>query len=175
MIRSAKEFVELRTSTNAQEYLRAATEDADPNVWLEVLRDFPEMSVWVVRNKTVPMEILQRLVFHPDAEVRAEVATKNKLSADLMNALAADPDDSVRERIVYNKNVRQDILRKLAQDPVVRISSAAHERLRVSEIDQKWPEFGVTSVSTTIHSELDIYNSLNQNIWEILWHSAKSL
>jgi hypothetical protein len=46
-----------------------------------------------------------------------------------MTALAADPDDSVRERIVYNKNVRQDILQTLAQDPVVRISSAARERL----------------------------------------------
>ena len=129
MIRSAKEFVELRTSTNAQEYMRAATEDADLNVWLEVLREFPEMSVWVARNKTVPMEILQRLVLDPDAEVRAAVATKNKLPADLMTALAADPDDSVREQIVYNKNVRQDILQTLAQDPVVRISSAARERL----------------------------------------------
>lgn len=137
MIRSAKEFVELRTSTNAQEYMRVATEDADLKVWLEVLRDFPEMRVWVVRNKTVPMEILERLVLHPDAEVRAAVATKNKLSGELMTALAADPDDSVRERIACNKNVRQDILRKLAQDPVVRVSSAAHERLRDSESDRR--------------------------------------
>src|ERR1017187_6205118 len=106
MIRSAKEFVELRTSTNAQEYMRAATEDADLNVWLEVLREFPEMSVWVARNKTVPMEILQRLVLDPDAEVRAAVATKNKLPADLMTALAADPDDSVRERIVRSEERR---------------------------------------------------------------------
>ncbi len=82
------------------------------------------------------MAILKRLVLHPDAEVRAAVATKNKLPADLMTALAADPDDSVRERIVYNKNVRQDTLRKLAQDPVFRVSSAANERLRGGEIER---------------------------------------
>ena len=58
MMHSADEFVRLRQSDCQSEYLRAATDSATVDVWLDVIRRFPEMKVWVARNKTVPIEIL---------------------------------------------------------------------------------------------------------------------
>jgi hypothetical protein len=130
MIRDAKEFVQLRTGINPQDYLRAANDSASLEVWRTIVKDYPEMRVWVARNKTVPIEVLQRLAADADPAVRAVVATKNKLPADLMRLLADDTEETVRERLVYNKNALREILERLATDPIHRISLAASERLR---------------------------------------------
>lgn len=129
MIKSAKEFVDLRTSQHPEEYLRAASETAPLEVWFDVVEKYPEMKEWVARNKTVPMQVLERLALDVDPRVRVAVAMKNKLSNDLMLTLAKDSDPSVRERIVYNKNASDDALRLLAQDTVLNISDAARRQL----------------------------------------------
>ena len=43
MITSAAEFLQLRTSEDPSEYRRAAHEDAPESVWVEIVRDLPEM------------------------------------------------------------------------------------------------------------------------------------
>jgi hypothetical protein len=129
MIESARQFVALRTSDRPEDYLRAANDSAETEVWLEVLRDFPEMKSWVAHNKSVPVEILDILAKDQNPEVRHSVAMKNKLSMQSMMMLASDSDESVRERIVYNKNAGEVVLQKLANDPVGRIASVARERL----------------------------------------------
>src|SRR4051794_18187368 len=90
VIKSAQEFIELRNSQNSEFYLRAASETASLRTWQEVIEQRPDMKKWVVHNKTVPIEILRQLAFDPDPVVRAAVATKNKLPADLMMLLADD-------------------------------------------------------------------------------------
>lgn len=129
MIYSAREFLDLRNSDRPEDYLRAANEPAALEVWLEIVRDLPEMKVWVARNKTVPAEILEILAKDPDVTVRHAVAMKNKLSPHLMLLLASDIDFSVRQRIAYNKNVGEEVLRKLSNDPSETISLIARNRL----------------------------------------------
>jgi len=129
MITTAQEFVELRTSSAPEEYMRAATDEAPIEVWMEVLREFPAMKVWVIRNKTVPIEILDLLASDPDPRIRSEVATKNKLSPTLMELLASDADASVRQRIAYNTNADPGILEKLTRDESELVSSRARKRL----------------------------------------------
>lgn len=129
MIKNATEFLELRTSGRQADYLRSANEPAELQVWLEILENFPDMKVWVARNKTIPAEILEILSKDPDSQVRHAVAMKNKLPPHLMLLLAMDVDDSVRERIVYNKNAGESVLRILANDPSESVSLIARDRL----------------------------------------------
>jgi hypothetical protein len=85
---SAEEFIRLRQSERSGNYLRAATESAEIDGWLEIIYRFPNMRVWVAQNKTVPLEILSILARDEDPAVRAFVAMKNKLSMDLIALLA---------------------------------------------------------------------------------------
>ena len=129
MINSAKEFVDLRTSERSDDYLRAARESAPLEVWFDIVGKYPEMKMWVARNKTVPMQVLEQLAVDVDPRIRVAVAMKNKLSNDIMLSLSKDSDSSVRERIAYNKNASDDVLRLLAQDSVVSVSEAARQQL----------------------------------------------
>src|ERR1051325_8428662 len=92
MITSADEFVALRSSRNRDEYLRAAGEEAPLEVWMDIIRRFPDMRFWAVVNKTVPVEVLTILVEDPDPRVRSQVARKRRTPPDLLRKLAGDPD-----------------------------------------------------------------------------------
>ncbi|MFD4262621.1 hypothetical protein ACFWR9_34620 [Streptomyces sp. NPDC058534] len=105
MIESAEEFIRLRFSDVPEEYGRASTESAVPDVWREVIERHPEARFWVAQNKTISLEILQVLAGDPDPRVRAMVASKRKLTPDLLNMLAADPDESVRLTVARHKSV----------------------------------------------------------------------
>jgi hypothetical protein len=133
MISSADEFVSLRKSEKPEQYLRAANEDAAPEVWLNIIERFPDMRVWVVHNKTVPTEVLIVLARDPDPAVRLAVAMKNKLSTELFELLASDRDESVRQRLAYNKKTPIDILARLAEDRSELVSFPSQERLRALE------------------------------------------
>ena len=102
MIESAKEFIDLRMSEVKEEYDRSAQEEASLETWHELVSEYPEMREWVAHNKTVPLEILEKLSCDRDAKVRWVVATKRKLSKELQLALAQDSDESVRLRIAFN-------------------------------------------------------------------------
>src|SRR5258708_1534163 len=129
MIMTAQEFVELRTSGRQEDYLRAATNSAAPGVWVDVIREFPEMKVWVARNKTVPLEVLRLLASDSDAPVRLAVAMKSKLPHDLMVQLGRDTEASVRQRVACNKNAGVEILEELAKDESELVSAPARARL----------------------------------------------
>jgi hypothetical protein len=130
MISSSEEFISLRNSERQQDYLRAATDCASIEVWLDVINRFPEMRIWVAHNKMVPVEALLILSNDLDPDVRAAVAMKNKLSEEMLSRLAKDPDDSVRERVVFNKNTSIEIFKLLENDPSPNISDRARQRLR---------------------------------------------
>jgi hypothetical protein len=133
MILSAEEFYRLRTSALQGEYERAASEDAPIEVWLEIISSMPEMKEWVAHNKTVPIEILEKLAKDSDSRVRFVVATKRKLPAALQIQLAKDADDGVRDRIARNKNATKSALHVLAKDNQIRIREKAAERLNAGD------------------------------------------
>ena len=129
MIKSAEEFIRLRTSHNQEEYNRAANEAAPLQVWLEIIENHPEMRTWVAHNKTVPLEILNILSHDPDSEVRCRVAMKGKLPGHIQIALAKDKEYSVRHTIAHNAKATREALELLAEDEEESIGSKALERL----------------------------------------------
>jgi hypothetical protein len=76
VIESAEEFVRLRASTDPDEYLRAAHDEAADATWRDVITRFPDMRFWVAQNKTVPLSILHELRNDPDERVRSMVRAK---------------------------------------------------------------------------------------------------
>jgi hypothetical protein len=116
VIHSAEEFVALRTSGDPQEYKRAAHEAAVDDVWFDVIDRFPDMRLWVARNKTASAAVLERLAGDPDPRVRFEVAMANRVDVDLLRSLATDPDESVRARVAHHKRTPVEVLAVLRQD-----------------------------------------------------------
>jgi hypothetical protein len=125
MILSADEFARLRFSSSSAEQERASKEAAPTDVWLDVIEKFPELREWVAHNKTVPVEVLQRLANDPNVGVRCTVATKRKLTPDLRKALANDAEPSVRVRLAYNAKCETEMLETLSTDPEPVVREAA--------------------------------------------------
>lgn len=115
MISSAGEFIYLRDSDVKSEYDRSATESASIAVWYEIIEKHPAYRRWVAHNKTIPIEILERLS-ECDAETRWFVAVKRKLSPALFEKLSRDIDSSVRSAIASNKKTPLSILGVLIND-----------------------------------------------------------
>jgi hypothetical protein len=129
MINSAQEFIRLRTSDESSEYSRAAHEEAPMDVWLELVRDYPDMRFWVAHNKKVPIEILQTLARDEDASVREMVAQKRKATTTILELLASDPDDSVRSAVAHNPKTPRYVLESLRDDPWDMLREDVRERL----------------------------------------------
>jgi hypothetical protein len=129
VIESAEQFVSLRTSTDETLYQRAVNESATEEVWREVVASYPEMRVWVARNKTVPLDILATLAKDVDASVRHAVAMKRKCGPDILRDLAKDVDDSVRLRVALNPSTPKAVLEQLLADQWYRVAEEAQIRL----------------------------------------------
>jgi len=129
MIESAEEFVRLRTSGNPDDYNRASSEEASTEVWMEVAAQYPGMREWVVANKTVPLDILEKLANDESERVREAVAMKRKLSISLFRKLAKDSHFSVRQRIACNKKTPREILMSLIDDEDKSVKEAARRNM----------------------------------------------
>ena len=129
MIESADEFVRLRTSSESEQYRRAAHDEAPLEVWFDVIERFPEMRSWVAHNKTVPLVVLALLVTDDDWRVRCAVADKRKLTPGLFWTLAADRDEVVRASVACNRKVPIDVLKSLAEDQTPLVRDAARDSL----------------------------------------------
>jgi len=129
MITNAEEFVGLRSSTNPDEYYRAAHEPAPEVVWYDIIARYPQMRSWVAHNKTVPIAILDRLSSDSDPHVRTMVAMKRKLPERLQVRLAHDPDSGVRHQLACNAKVTRNVLQILAADSELFIREQAQKRL----------------------------------------------
>jgi hypothetical protein len=135
MIRSAEEFIALRTSDLKSEYDRAAMEEAPIAVWREIIIKHPNFRRWVSHNKTVPLEILEELCIY-DSTIRQSVARKRKLSPAMFEMLSRDVSDVVRVAIAANRKTPIAILERLLTDPDEDVVSVARLNLddrRVSE------------------------------------------
>lgn len=129
MIETADQFVLLRTSENIELYQKAANEPATEDTWQEIIRKYPDMRVWVARNKTVPLNILEVLSHDENADVRHAVAMKRKSSQDILQRLAQDPNESVRLRVALNPKTPKVVLEQLLHDQWSRVVEEAEIRL----------------------------------------------
>jgi hypothetical protein len=129
MIESAEEFVRLRTSSNPEEYRRAAREPASLEVWKAVIAGYPEMRFWVAHNKTVPLVVLECLAGDIDPRVRGMVARKRRASPALLARLAEDADVGVRLAVARNPKTPEAVLSRLRTDDVPAVSIPAVRRL----------------------------------------------
>lgn len=108
MILSAEEFIRLRSSDDLAQQKRAVSEAATVDTWHKVLDRYPDYKVWVIRNKTVPIEILELLSADGDPKIRAEVAAKRKINKDIISKLAQDQDENVRHALMRNAKLSSD-------------------------------------------------------------------
>jgi hypothetical protein len=110
MIASAEEFVELRRSERQEEYSRGTQDSAPREVWLEVIRRFPDMRFWVAQNKTVPVEVLALLATDQDDSVRASLAHNKKIPSEILESLLADQSQIVSARPIKRQTTKDDHL-----------------------------------------------------------------
>ncbi len=80
MIQSAEQFVFLRSSNDIHLYQQAANDSATEEIWHDVIKKYPDMKVWVVRNKTIPLSILEILSHDEDVNIRHAVGMKRRCS-----------------------------------------------------------------------------------------------
>ena len=132
MISSAEEFKLCVESDNENERIKAYG-SASEEVWIEILRKYPELSRKVAFNSTISVVILELLSQSDDEEVRWDIAMKRSLNRLTFERLANDNNPSVRHRIACNTKTPQDILAKLSLDEDKMISGAAKKRLKLPD------------------------------------------
>jgi hypothetical protein len=65
MIGSAEEFAHLRRSNLGADQERAASDELPEPVCRDVMDRFPDLRLWLARNRTVPVAILRVLATEP--------------------------------------------------------------------------------------------------------------
>ncbi len=135
MIQSPDEFAALINENSGESRFRARSDTASVKVWSDVIEQFPELKIDVIWNKTVPIEILDRLSLDSNSEVRGWVATKRKLTQDMFERLASDPSDHVRSRLAENANVPVHLLKRLCNDVAPQVAEDANNALRSRQQD----------------------------------------
>lgn len=116
MIKTADEFIALRQSDNLDEQHRASHDNADINVWLDIIKNYPDFKTWVIHNKTIQIEILEILCEDKDPNVRSDVARKRKINDKIFNLLSVDPDENVRYALMCNTNLTLDKKQNIKMD-----------------------------------------------------------
>ena len=116
MILSAEEFVRLRESEDPSEYIRSGVDTAELSVWLDIIYKYPEMRVWVARNRTVPPEVIRLLAKDNDPLVSGSISRKYPLEDDLYHDLSRDIDEGIRAGLTYNKKIPIDILKYMSEN-----------------------------------------------------------
>jgi hypothetical protein len=103
MISSVSEFLRLRLSYDIADQARATHEAvSEEEIWHVLMVQHPDLKIWIVRNKTVPLSILRILATDVNPDVRREVAGKRKLDAAIFAVLATDNDERVRAALMSN-------------------------------------------------------------------------
>jgi len=116
MIETADEFIRLRQSDNMDEQHRAGHDTADISVWMDVIKSYPDFKIWVIRNKTIQIEILEILCTDKDPNVRSEVARKRKINDTIFNLLCVDPDENVRYSLMWNTKLTLEKIKTIKVD-----------------------------------------------------------
>ena len=129
MISSAEEFIKLRTSDIKEEQDRASLDSADNTTWLDIFHNYPDFRVWVVHNKTIPVEILEQLAEDENAEVRAAVARKRKINNRIFNLLSVDQDENVRYALLCNTKLQKEKKKLIKTDDSQWLKATLYEQM----------------------------------------------
>lgn len=116
MIQSADEFKYLRLSENIEEQYRASNDDANKEVWIEVINKFPKLREWVAHNKKIQIEILEKLTLDSNPKVRCVVARKRKINDKIFEILKNDLTEEVRYDLLSNTKISIEKKRKIKVD-----------------------------------------------------------
>lgn len=133
MVKSADEFIRLRTSEIKEEYDRSAHETADISTWTEVIEKYPDYKDWVIHNKTVPIEILERLTLDKDPKIRSAVARKRKINDKIFLMLSRDNDENVRYALMCNTNLTVDKIKQIETTDSDWLANQLKERIKIIE------------------------------------------
>ncbi|MCF1750471.1 hypothetical protein [Mariniradius sediminis] len=130
MINSADEFVQLRQSEDINEQRRASNDSADIGVWHEIIQRFPDFKLWVVHNKTIPIEILTLLAKDKDPKIRIEVARKRKISDEIFSFLSEDEDENIRYSLMCNSKLSLDKKQTIKVDDSTWLTAKLEEMIK---------------------------------------------
>jgi hypothetical protein len=133
MIQSADEFIRLRTSEIKEEYDRSAHDTADISTWTDVIEKYPDYKEWVIHNKTVPIEILERLTLDNDPKIRSAVARKRKINDKIFLMLSVDNDENVRYALMSNADLTVDKLMNIKTSDSDWLVKQLNERIKEME------------------------------------------
>ncbi|MFK0313325.1 hypothetical protein ACIQUF_19095 [Pseudomonas sp. NPDC090233] len=148
MIKNAIEFKELCDIDSDTTF---AYQQASEEIWLEILKTYPEITMAVASNKTIPDSIIELLSTSSDIEIRWTIATKRKLNRMTFDRLSVDNDALVRHSIACNPKVPRDILFQLTQDPDEKVAYSANrklEKLQHANKETKQPHIEKTYMNT---------------------------
>lgn len=119
MIESAEEFKMLRESNVFEEYNKSANDNASIDVWISIIKKYPELKHWVIHNKTIQLNILELLARDERPEIRADVARKRKIiNTEVFNILAKDHDENVRLALANNTNITIDKINSIVMSDI---------------------------------------------------------
>lgn len=129
VIKSAEEFLRLRFSDSEEDQIRANSDSASEEVWLNVIEKYPEMKEYVARNQSVTANILNILANDGNRRVRWSVASNLKTSTETLRLLSKDFDEAVRQDVAINPNTPIELLKTLENDPWEGVVEVVKERL----------------------------------------------
>lgn len=133
LIESVEEFVRLRASGDAADYQRIKREEAPLEVWLAIVRDYPDMRFWVAFNRTLPPEVLRVLAGDSDWRVRDKVASRRDTPSDILELLSGDAHEAVLSSVAGNPGTSSRALELLSQHPWSQIQEKSSRQLRVRQ------------------------------------------
>ena len=116
---------ESQTTTNV---LRSVSTTED--VWLDVVRDHPDLRPLVAINRTIPESILRVLAADNEPRVRTLIASRRSLPVDVFELLSQDASDLVRGAVAHNQKAPLEVLERLSRDASVPVSKQALEQLK---------------------------------------------
>jgi hypothetical protein len=121
MSTSVDELLELIALGNTRTFRWSVAAEA---VWLELLRQRPDVAWEVAMNKRLPDEVQIALACHPDAHVRRGIAMHNRVSAAAIELLVSDADPTVRADAAKHR-IPEALLKRLARDEDENVRASA--------------------------------------------------
>jgi hypothetical protein len=100
---TARVITEIESSPALAAWLRAGhpknlVADASLVIWLELLRDYPDLWWAAAHRPETPPEALRVLALSDDVQVRWRLALRHKLPTEVRALLCTDSDEAVRKR-----------------------------------------------------------------------------
>jgi hypothetical protein len=133
VIESAEEFVGLRASGDAADYQRIKQDEAPLEVWLAIVRNYPDMRFWVAFNRTLPVEVLRILAGDSDWRVRDKVASRRDAPGDILELLSSDGHEAVLSSVAGNPGTPAEALEILSRHSWDQIQEKSSRQLRARQ------------------------------------------